>query len=263
MKSTQRIMRYALVCTLFMACNKNSLELPPVTVPANVLSVPAKLEGLAVLDFVFHQVKSSTGDSVWLTVKNTTQQDFSQLSVLAELCQATEQNYDNCNLQFDGLLPALAGGKESPVLATWINRDIQLDAKRINVGIISLANVSVNPVSGIYNNVYASFENADTIARYYGNIRGYIFADGNATFRMKTSSNTSYNATGLFTKMLAFNGVLFAGATVVSPFSLDSTGAAGSRKLLDTANHQLNFRMRLNTPLNDTIATILSNTQKK
>jgi hypothetical protein len=102
------------------------------------------------------------------------------------------------------------------------------------------------------------FEATDPAENYYGNIRGYILADGTASFRLKGKADEYYNLEGNFTEMLSFNGRLMKDSQVLTPFALDSVGDPGSRKLIDTAHNALTFRLKLTTPINNTINSILS-----
>lgn len=253
-----------IVCFLYLgisaiSCNKNSTQLPPIKAPQKELSVSAKINGLATVDLIFRQTQTATADTVWLSVKNTATASISNLQFVVELCKATPQQYDNCDLQVTRTLPdTIAPGGTVNNVYMWANKGIKLDAGLINTGIIAYTGLPPHPLADVYNNVYAVFEATDSAGNYYGNIRGYILADGTATFRLKGKADEYYNLEGNFTKMLSFNGRLMKDSQVLTPFALDSVGDAGSRKLVDTTGDALKFRVKLTTPINNTINSILS-----
>ena len=238
---------------LLLSCEKNTVQLPdPVNTPAELV-VPARINGLATVDFIFHQTKSSDHDTVWLSLRNISGRDISALQYVAELCNAVPQLYSNCNLQITGTLKdVLKAGETRERIYSWIDKKIMLDSSLINTGIVSYAGMS-QPVAGVCSSVYAIFETAEKKVGYYGSVRGYVLADGTATFRLKGKNEEEFNVSGHFTQTLSFDGLLSKGSQLISPFTLDS---------LDTGNEKLTYRLQLDTPLSDSIHSILVITQR-
>ncbi|WP_423735597.1 hypothetical protein [Chitinophaga caseinilytica] len=246
-----------------IACNKNSLELPPVSSPPVELRLRAKLDGIAAVEFVFQKTTVPGSDTVRMFIRNLDRMPLSGIRYVAELCNAATQNFDNCPLQVTDVIPALAAGGELVRLAEWVNTGMVLDSQRINVGIISAGGREPHPLSGIYGNVSAGFEDRDTVTKYFGQIRGYVLADGTATFRLKTAFSKNLNAKGLFTGLRAFDGELAVDGMDAIPFGLDSVLVASVRKPIDTSGGKCNFRLKLKSMFDSDVQFILSQTRKQ
>ncbi|WP_126243326.1 hypothetical protein [Chitinophaga rhizosphaerae] len=246
-----------------IACNKNSLELPPVSSPPAELRLQAKIDGIAAVEFIFQKTTVPGSDTVRMFIRNLDKLPLSGVRYVAELCNAATQNFDNCPLQVTDVIPALAAGGEQVRLAEWVNTGMVLDSQRINVGIVSAGGRVPHPLCGIYGNVSAGFQGADTITKYYGQIRGYVLADGTATFRLKSAFGKNVNAKGLFTGLQAFDGELLANGLQPIPFSLDSVTVGGTRKPIDTTGGTCIFRMKLQTVYDSQVNFIFSQTSKQ
>jgi hypothetical protein len=252
---------WALAFLLF-GCNRNTDQLPARNAPPTELVISSKTEGLAQVDFIFHQTKNGSGDTVWLSIRNNTAAPIVNLKYIVELCKAVPQNYDNCDLQVQGLITdSIQSGKTSSTLFTWINRNIKLDTSLINTGVIAHNNLPPHPLANVYSNVYATFETANGVG-YYGTVRGYVLADGQARFRVKGKDNDQFNAIGLFTQAIDFTGILHKENTLLTPFKLDFITVNGGRQLIDTANKRFTFRLALQKPIQDTIQSLLLFTQR-
>ncbi|MBO9203382.1 MULTISPECIES: hypothetical protein [Niastella] len=252
---------WAIVVLLF-SCNRNSDQLPPKKAPPTELVISSKTNGLAQVDFIFHQTRIASGDTVWLSIRNNTNAPIVNLKYIVELCKAVPQNYDNCDLQVHGLITdSIQSGQTRPKVFTWINRNIRLDSSLINTGVIAHNSLPPHPLGNVYSNIYASFE-TDSEVGYYGTVRGYVLADGLARFRIKGKDNDQFNATGLFTQAFDFTGNLYKDNSLLTPFKLDSITVNGNRQLIDTANNKFNFRLALQKPVRDTIQSLLLFTQR-
>lgn len=255
-----------LLAVLWLAgysCNKNSLELPPLSPPKSELRLQAKVNGIAILEFVFEKTTISGGDTVWLSVKNVSGKELKDIRYVTELCAATLQNFDNCSMQFSDTIKTLNANGDAVGEMKWINAGLVLDSHRINVGVLSIGGEASHPLNGIYGNVSASFEGEDTAVKYYGQVRGYVLADGAAVFRFKSAFTTNLNAIGLFSGMDAFDGKLITPDVKPITYRLDSIGTAGARKLIDTSDGKCTFRLKFDGQLDDEIHSILSITSKQ
>ncbi|GAA3934796.1 hypothetical protein GO495_30260 [Chitinophaga oryziterrae] len=245
---------------IICSCNKNTDQLPPPDAPPAELVLSARLNGLAVVDFIFHQTRTQSHDTVWLSLRNTSGAAIPRMKYLVELCNAVPQSYTTCNLQLvDTLRNTLQPDATLEKVYTWIDKNINLDSMLINTGIISCTGVAPHPVAGVYQSTYAVFETEGNNTAYYGSVRAYIFADGATTFRLQGQNEDSYNATGQFIQVLAFDGLLKKGKDILSPFHLDTVA---DNQLLDTSNGKLILRLHLTTPISDTIHSLLFITQR-
>lgn len=249
-----------------LSCNKNTNELPPITIKPAILSLPVWVNGLNIVDFIFEKTTTETGDTVWLSIKNNTAENIESMTYLVELCKALPQNYDNCDLELTAQIPnTLKAYSTLKHIISWTNKNILLDSALINGGIISYSGNSAVPLSNIYSSIYSEFE-TDTSANaslYYGVVRGYVLADGKAIFRIKGNDQTNYNAIGQFTQLKAFDGLLTKdNNNFIAPFNLDTFLINGKKILADTSSGKLAFRLHLHLPLNDTINSILVLTKK-
>lgn len=245
---------------IFCNCNKNTDELPPPIAPPGMLVIPATLNGLSVVDFIFYQTKTPTHDTVWLSIRNRSGRAISKMKYLAELCNAVPQNYTNCNLQLiDTLRNILPVDSTIEKVYTWVDQHIHLDNTLINTGIISCTGIPAHPIAGAYQSTYVVFETANHQPGYYGNVRGYILADGTSTFRLIGDNGNTWNVNGLFTRMLAFGGLLNYQPSRSVPFHLDPVD---NNTLTDTSNGQLKLRLGLDKPATDTIQSLLIITQR-
>jgi len=242
-------------------CNKNSNQLPPKEPPPQKLVISAKLNGLNTVDFIFEGNTAADSNSVVLYIKNNSTETINRLSYVVELCRAAEQTFDNCDLQLtDSIHNRILPGQTSDTLYKWSNKNIKLDSSLINVGIISADKISFNPLANAYENGYTVFEGDDSL---YGNVRGYILADGTATFRYKTIKSANYNAIGLFTPdKNAFSGMLSTSKETLSQFMLDSIDVSGTKRLIVETKDSLQFRLKLHPHLADSTRSILTSLKK-
>lgn len=259
----ERILLAALTTVvILLSCNRNTDQLPPKKAPPAELIIPAKTNGLAQVDFIFHQTKNTTGDTVWLSIRNNSTAAITNLKYLVELCKAAPQNYDNCDLQIQGTISdSIHSGKTKEKVFTWTNRNIKLDTTLINVGVIAYSGLLPHPLGNVYSNIYAAFETSTAIG-YYGTVRGYVLADGTARFRLKGKNDDQFNAAGLFTQVVDYSGTLTKEGNILTPFALDSVTVGSNRMLIDTANNKFNFRLKLQTPIQDTIQSLMLFTQR-
>ena len=260
MKNLSLPVSLAILCVA-LACNKNSNQLPPPKAPPQKLSIASKLNGIAVIDFIFEKNTSADSGSVKLYIRNNTNYTLNRLQFVVELCKAAEKNYYNCDLQLvDSIKESILPGKVSNMLYEWNNKNIQLEENRISTGIISYNGISPHPLANAYSNIYAHFE-GDT--QLYGAVRGYILADGKSTFRYRTIKGENYNAEGLFTSdKNIFNGQLYKVSPPLSVFMLDSVTVSGIRKLIDESNGNLLFRLNLTPHLYDSTRSIFTLVKK-
>lgn len=246
-----------LLLLFLWACNKNSNQLPRKNPPPEKLVITAKLNGLSTIDFVFEQHVTKDSNWVNLYIRNTTTDTLNRLHYLIELCKAAEKTYDTCDLQLiDSIRQNIPPGEISQIQYQWTNKNIKLDANLITAGIIYSDRTTLHPLANAYDNIYGTFEGD---APVYAVVRGYILADGNATFRYKTIKGENYNAQGLFTAdKNVFNGTLTNPKEHVAQFMLDSITVSSTKKLIDESNGTLQFRLKLNPHLTDSTRSILT-----
>ena len=235
-------------------CNKNTDQLPSLKPSPEKLTISSLSNGLTDIDFIFSKIKIGDTDTVSFSIKNNSQGAIENLVYLVEICQDDVQSFSSCNIIVDGTLPgALPPGAESGKLHTWVNKGIELDKSRINVGIISKNSITNHPLANIYDNNYCVFVTEEIDNDYYGKVRGYILIDGTAIFRFEDISKNQYNAVGLFVNDTAFHGRI----------ENDNTPILFKHDSIQAGSENLTFRLKLQTPINNTVIALFANTKSR
>lgn len=254
MKLYNRYWYLGLIAAVFLSCNKNTNQLPPIKAPAGIYERTAKLDGVAILDVFFEQTKTSNSDTVWMWVKNLTPGMLLNTKILVEICDSLE-NYDMCGLQQPITIDSLPGNDTAGYRLLYINKNINFNTAVINVGILQYEGTS-HILGNIYSSIYAGF-NTDTNTSF-GNVRGYVLADGNSVFRFKWQDAVMYNAKGIFTLDMSYRGQLLHEGNVLAPLVLDSIAITDSTKaLFKREDDELSFAFKSETgKISDTITSI-------
>jgi hypothetical protein len=91
-------------------------------------------------------------------------------------------------------------------------------------------------------------------------------ADGTACFRLKGNTDDYFNAQGVLIQTAApqlidFTGLLKKGE-IQTTFKLDSIEVGGNKVFLDNSNTNFNFRVKLKSPIQDTIQSLMIFTKR-
>lgn len=258
------------LCTV-LACNRNSNQLPVVKVPSKKMTVDGISNGQKMVEFTFKQDFAAAEDTIWLSVTNTTEQNLQDFRFFVEMCSSLPKNYDNCYDQKQDILASLPAHATHEKVIYWIKKDF-IDSSLINTGILSYKN-SLNDLGSLYSSVYAAFSDTThtvkndsvtitSVSTKFGQVNGFILADGSATFRIKKADGDFYNLEGLFLKEFGFNGSATHNEQSSIEFVPDSIQKDSTQLLYDATSGFLRFKVRLKQTESEPIKTILVHTKR-
>jgi hypothetical protein len=201
--------RFAIILTvlLLVACNRNSLELPPPKDDILVKEIICLLDSVQTVRMKFSQDKYDKEGKVDLELSNLTGLDLNLLKIYVEICD-DEPSFYNCKNQYTTVITQLSPDK--PLAIHLPFRTIQLAEAFINTGILSTDKRST-VLSAVYTDGIAALFEPSSSPPIIGLARGVVYADGRTIFRLgNIGNNNTFNITGVFLDTTTFNANFFA-----------------------------------------------------
>ena len=190
-----------------MACNKNTLELPPPkdNIITKVVTCSLNYTNMALIKFI--QDRYDKDGKVAINISNLTGKAITDLKIYIEICDSIPSYY-NCNNQTVFFVPELGAKNDTTYILPF--RNIKLDTTYVNAGIISTSTIK-GILSGVYNGDNIKFVTITNIDTIPGFVKGVVFGDGISLFRIGGlgNNNSAYNLTGNFVDSTAFNNGKF------------------------------------------------------
>jgi hypothetical protein len=174
-----------------VACNKNTLELPP---PANNLLAKdtiCKLNFTDKLRLLFLQDKNDREGKLKVKITNLSGITLPDLILYIEACNG-EPDFLSCNQSTTLRLPDFGGAGVEEMELPF--RQIQLASARLNFGIVTTRNDASLTLPNTYQANAVFFDSTHII----GKGRAVVFEDGNFVFRILYGTSTTYNISGNF-----------------------------------------------------------------
>jgi hypothetical protein len=188
-----------------VACNKNTLELPP---PKDNIIMKEKTCSFDITRVALIKFKQDSLDKegkVSIEIKNLTGVDINDLTFFIEMCTSAP-SINTCNNQVSFIIPELDA--EKAVIKELPFKNIQLSTVFINAGIVQTASKKTL-LSNVYDGSYVEFRDTTTNFSKIGIVKGVVFADGTSVFRLGIDSTVAYNIEGKFIDTTRFEPGLF------------------------------------------------------
>jgi hypothetical protein len=242
-----------------IACNKNSLQLPPPKDNIILKEKTCSFDSTHVALLQFKQNSTDKEGKVDLVVNNLTGSAITDFTLYVEMCDSIP-SIQTCNNQVVIVVPQLDADKATTKSLPF--KGIDLNTININAGIVSTSKKR-SILSNVYEGNYVKYTNTANTFNAVGLVKGVVYADGNALFRLSLGAAANYNITGNFIDTALFNGgILFSQPSFTSPF----TSAAVVKLSLPNspaiyfngANNQAGFSFQLDKaqPVPGTTGTI-------
>lgn len=249
------LLLFAFTLLLATACSRYSFELPIPAIPEDKI-ITVGLNGKQQLRLHFRTRGYAGRDSITLLIENLGPTGFKNLELLLEFSDVANAQYDENKFRHILTVDSLEPNGNSDIIV--LSRDSSMLGGNtvINAGILNY-NGNRQPFSGDYRSILTTMNQGDSILRYL-NAEGYILADGQLEFRIKTITNPPvfYHLKGQLLDSMYLNGVLRQNGNDISPVQLD-TLSNGHHFLYDEDTKLLEFRLQLLTPLAEDSANIV------
>ncbi len=254
-----KFLKVLLVGTImFTACDKTRNELPPVSVPPTVLTIPVPINGVERFSILLEQDKYNDADTINVYVVNIVQdQDttsqIDSASIFLEITTGEFRSYDKCKQSPVLKIEALKGTTKKK-LFSYYNKNLTLSAKNVKVGVVKFGEESL-PFAGVYDLPVSLAEfYTDTVYHYSAQARGYILYDGSATFHIKAADTAQYDIEGNFSVEGSFSGLQYLDGKVGAQVFSDSvTNANDSLVPTNFDGNRMHCNLSLTHPLSDNV----------
>lgn len=242
---------------LLAACNRNTLELPPISPKYRSVSYAYAVNQVKVIQLVFEQHLDSFYMPVKLTVRNILGQDLTDIKLRIQVCENGEADATICEKQLWLSIDNLEAGTDRPETLPFPIHDIA--TAKIKVEIFSIKPLNTHPYAGIYASHYTQYETSEAIAGY-GFADGYINADGWLRFACIAPSGDTYWLHAKLLEEVALSGGkwLNIDSQFLSPVILDDDE-------FQFSENELSFRIHFVTPQligEDTITHVIFHVKK-
>jgi hypothetical protein len=173
------------VLLVFLACQKNSFELPPVNVKPILNSIPLNYNGVKICDIELSRMIYADSNTVKLSVKNFSSQGLDSISILIYYFKSNSQVYDSV-----GFLPIVynLNEKNKNTGATFYNLNIPANSQYLFAEILSYRKKT--PASNIASGYYNGYTIQIPSSQAYKSSKGFITAEGKMMFWFKEINNT-------------------------------------------------------------------------
>ena len=243
------------ICFFFLlaivACNKDSNELPnPSYKLTKSLTKTAKLFGKDMLEVTFVRSPNVKEKNSAILIQNVSGDDLTSVRIVVEVC-SDPTNFDNCSRQF--VIEKTEGLKKGITWTQKYEEDSFFETGAItNVYILKAGDREFRLqdktlLSGSYtlNNVF--IKNALSASLGSGQAKGYVLADGEIVFRLRTINAADgipvyFNISGSLGSDDVLTGKIVSGA---------GTTGAGSAFRSSNITSQKMVTLSLTTPIND------------
>jgi len=192
------------VIILLQACNKNSLELPPLQIPESFSRI-LQIDGVNKIRVTFKGDPYNGNGETKMILKNLTGSEMVDLKILLEHYKGEHSAYDSLIGKAVVTIEVLRADEEFtldppfPVLGA--------DDDNLFAGILSYEG-KTHILSGSYSKRTSEFKDQQQQLDSSLCINGYVLADGTSVLRLQTESDNHYSIEGTFTDTTAFNGTL-------------------------------------------------------
>lgn len=253
------------------SCEKTSSQLPKPEVQPYRLVKPIKISGSHIIDLIFTQIRSSTGDTVHLSLKNITNKKITSIIIAVEYCNDSPHSFESCILQTEIKIDSINENGYIENIFDFIDQDFQLNEENINIYLLgyqfSDGKQQPNTLSGIYRTGLLKFFDTsilnlkdtsgnDSIVNsnelmFYGASKGIIQVDGSFTFRVRSESGLDYNLIGQFIDTAnLINGLIYESGDIKSEIYLAYSKSKPTLQS-DASTQSLSFGLYLEKPITE------------
>ncbi len=202
---SKAIIIIASLLLFFIACNKNSLELPPLKNSIFDTSITCLYGNTGIVRIELRQDTFNNVDRI-ITVKaiNLTSEAMNTCKVYIEMCDGAP-SINSCQNQYTYIISQLETNKADSITLPF--RGVLLRTAQIVAGIVSFQN-KFSQLSDVYDGESVQYLNTTNAQYSTGSARGVVFADGQSVFRMSLGES-AYNIEGKLGDTSFFNGGQF------------------------------------------------------